>query len=259
MKKIIAKIVVLALVVFCFSGCTKAPASDLAYLKEKGIMKIGITEYAPMDYRDESGQWIGFDAELARLVAQKLDLDVEFLILSDWAQKYYELECRNIDAIWNGMTITEETLLNTSCTDPYVINAQVVVMKADQISQYPEKTDLCSLKFAVESGSAGEALLKGLAPAELIALQDQTSALMEVAAGTADACVVDLTLANAMTGEGTAYKDLAIGLSLSEESYGIGFRKNSDVTEQVNRILGELRRDGSLQALAEKYGLTLAG
>ena len=81
---------------------------------------------------------------------------------------------------------------------------------------------------------------------------------MEVKAGTADACVIDITMANAMTGAGTNYADLAAGISLTEELYGVSFRKDSDVTAAFNDFMAKLKADGTLQALADKYGLTLA-
>ena len=157
------------------------------------------------------------------------------------------------------MTITDEVKLNTNCSDPYVVNAQVVVMKADVVGNYTDSDSMKDLVFAVEDGSAGEDALVGIGIEDYVALQDQTSALMEVAAGTADACVIDITMANAMTGEGTSYADLAPGISLTSEEYGIGFRKGSDATEKVNKIMADLIADGTLGGLAEKYGLTLAG
>ena len=259
MKKLFALVLTAVMALGCLTACGSSEGeSDLAYVREKGTMIVGITEYEPMDYRDESGEWIGFDAELARLVAGKLDVEAEFLILSDWGQRYYELETKNIDVIWNGLTITDEVRLNTNVTNAYVLNAQVVVLKADRAADYADEESLKGLSFAVESGSAGEAVLEELGIENVVALQDQTSAVMEVAAGTADACLVDLTMANAMVGEGTGYPDLAQGLRLSEEEYGVGFRKGSDLTAKVNEILSQLAADGTLQALADKYGLVLA-
>ena len=261
MKKMFAMILALMLAVSCFTACgAKDADSDLAYIQDKGKMIVGITDYAPMDYKDENGQWTGFDAEFAQLVCDELDVECEFFVLADWGKKFYELETKNIDVIWNGMTITEEVKLNTSCSDPYVINAQVLVMKADVVANYADAASLAALKVAVENGSAGQdaALAAGIPEANVIALQDQAAALMEVAAGTADACVIDITMANAMTGEGTSYADLAAGISLTSEEYGIGFRKDSDVTAKVNELMAAWKADGTLQALADKYGLTLA-
>ena len=133
-------------------------------------------------------------------------------------------------------------------------------MKADALANYTTPESLSDLTFAVENGSAGQEAVLGIGIPEdqIIAVQDQAAALMEVAAGTSDACVIDITMANAMTGEGTSYADLAAGISLTSEEYGIGFRKDSDVTAKVNELLQAMKADGSLQTLADKYSLTLA-
>ena len=260
MKKMFALLLVLVLALTCLSACGASSDSDLKYIQKKGTMIVGITDYEPMDYKDENGNWTGFDAELAEQVCEKLGVKCEFLVLGDWGKKFYELETKNVDAIWNGMTITDEVKLNTNCSDAYVVNAQVLVMKADALANYTTPESLSNLTFAVENGSAGQEAVLGIGIPEdqIIAVQDQAAALMEVAAGTSDACVIDITMANAMTGEGTSYADLAAGISLTSEEYGIGFRKDSDVTAKVNELLQAMKADGSLQALADKYSLTLA-
>jgi len=258
MKKLIALLLTVLLLATCFAGCGAKAGSDLAYVKKNGKLIVGITDYAPMDYKDDNGEWTGFDAEFARLVARELGVEVEFFLLADWGQKFYELETKNIDCVWNGMTIDDTALNNASVSDPYVVNAQVVVMKADMVGNYPDTDSIQGLNFAVESGSAGEKILITLGITDYIALQDQTTALMEVAAGTAEACVIDITMANAMTGEGTNYADLAPGISLTSEEYGVAFRKDSDITAEFNKIMARFMADGTLQALADKYSLTLA-
>lgn len=258
MKKFLAMLLSVLLVLSLFAGCGGKSDSDLAYIRDKGKLVVGITDYAPMDYKDESGEWTGFDAEFARLVAKELGVDVEFFLIADWSKKVFELDSMNIDCIWNGMTINEELLSICSVSNPYVINAQVVVMKADAVGNYPDAASLTGLTFAVENGSAGQAAAQDIGVQDIVAVQDQAAALMEVAAGTADACVIDITMAYAMTGEGTSYADLAVGLTLTSEEYGIGFRKGSDVTAKVNEIMAKFMQDGTLDALAEKYNLTLA-
>ena len=259
MKKFIALTLAVLLTLACFAGCGKTePATDLAAIKDKGKIVIGITDYAPMDYKDENGNWTGFDAEFAMLFAQELGVECEFYEIADWGKKFMELDTKQIDAVWNGMTITEEATLNSSVSDPYVINAQVVVMKADIVSDYDYMESLTGLTIAVESGSAGEDAANGISGAKVVPLQTQSAALLEVKAGTADACVIDITMAYAMTGEGTDYADLAPGLSLTEELYGVSFRKDSDLTPKFNEFMAKLKQNGTLQALADKYGLTLA-
>ena len=258
MKKIIALMLVLVLAMSLLTACGSKSGSDLETVKKNGKLIVGITDYAPMDYKDDSGEWTGFDAEFARLFAQELGVDCEFYVIADWGKKFLELETKQIDAVWNGMTITEEAQLNSSVSDPYVVNAQVLVMKADVVGNYTDAASLKDLTVAVENGSAGQAAAEEAGISNLIATQDQAAALMEVAAGTSDACVIDITMARAMTGEGTSYADLAPGLALTSEEYGVSFRKESDLTPKFNEFMDKLLADGTLQALADKYSLTLA-
>ena len=259
MKKMIAMLLVMVLALSLLTACGSKSASDLDTVKKNGKIVVGITDYAPMDYKDENGNWTGFDAEFAQLFAKELGVDCEFYVIADWGKKFLELETKQIDAVWNGMTITEEAKLNSSVSDPYVINAQVLVMKADVIGNYADAASLKDLTVAVENGSAGQSAAEEAGITNIIATQDQAAALMEVAAGTSDACVIDITMANAMTGEGTSYADLAYGLALTSEEYGVSFRKESDLTVKFNEFMDKLQADGTLQALADKYSLTLAG
>ena len=259
MKKIIALVLVCLLTMTLFSACGGAKSdSDVANIQAKGKIVIGITDYAPMDYKDENGEWTGFDAEFARLFAEELGVDCEFYVIADWGKKFLELDTDQIDAVWNGMTITEEATLNASVSDPYVVNAQVLVMKADAIGNYTDAASLKDLTIAAENGSAGQSAAEAAGITNIILTQDQAAALMEVAAGTSDGCVIDITMANAMTGEGTNYADLAPGLALTSEEYGVAFRKDSDLTAKFNTFMDKLVADGTLQALADKYSLTLA-
>ena len=262
MKKMITLALVLLMLVSCLAACgaktPDAPKTDLDYVLANGKLIVGITDYAPMDYKDENGQWTGFDAEFAQLFAKELGVECEFYVIADWGKKFLELETKQIDAVWNGMTITEEAQLNSNVSDPYVVNAQVVVMKADVVANYADVASMNGLTIAVENGSAGQDAANEIAGANVVALQDQAAALLEVKAGTADACVIDITMAYAMTGEGTDYADLAAGISLTEELYGVSFRKDSDLTAKFNDFMAKVKADGTLQALADKYSLTLA-
>ena len=240
------------------SAAAESTDSDLAYIKDKGTLVVGITDFEPMDYQDDSGNWIGFDADLASAFAESLGVNVEFVEI-DWDNKILELNSKKIDCAWNGMTLTDEVKSSMNCTEPYVKNEQIVVMKADVVNNYKQSSDLANVTFAAESGSAGEAAIQDLGfGAKLTSVSAQSDALMEVESGSVQACVIDNTMANAMTGAGTSYADLAQGISLTSEEYGMGFRKDSDVTAEVNKIIQEMKADGSLQKLADKYNLTLA-
>ena len=232
--------------------------SDLDYIKGKGKMTIGYTVYEPMNYTDADGNFTGFDTELATAVCEKLGVEPEFVEIN-WDTKIVELDAKSIDCIWNGMTLTDDIQANTACTKAYAKNAQVVVMKAD--ADYSSTADLVGKTVVAEASSAGESAInddESLSQADYVSKSVQTDCLMEVAAGTADAAVLDLTLASAMIGDGTDYADLAIKDELNAEEYGVAFRKGSDAADAVNAAFDELKADGTMQALSDKYSLSLA-
>ncbi len=258
MTKIVSIILSVVMLVALLSACGEnKTASDFEYVNGNGKMVIGYTVYAPMNY-EENGELVGFDTEFAKAVCKKLGVEPEFVVI-DWDNKFLELESKSIDCIWNGMTITDEAKLNASVSKAYVKNAQVVVMSNDKADTYKTAADMKELKFVAEAGSAGEAAIKdnGL-DKNYTEVAAQSDALLEVMSGSADACVIDITMANAMTGEGTSYANLTPVCELTTEEYGIAFRKESDLTEKVNAIMDELKADGTLEAIAKKYSLTLA-
>ena len=240
------------------AAASETAASDLDYIKEKGKMVIGYTVYEPMNYTDADGNFTGFDTELATAVCEKLGVEPEFVEIN-WDTKVVELDAKSIDCIWNGMTLTDDIMANAATTKAYAKNAQVVVVKDG--TDYSSTADLVGKTVVAEAGSAGEAAIEGdenLAQADYVSKSVQTDCLMEVAAGTADAAVLDLTLANAMIGEGTDYASLKIVDELNAEEYGVAFRKGSDAAAAVDAAFDELKADGTMQALADKYDLALA-
>ncbi len=228
-------------------------SGDLAAIQAKGSLVVGITDFEPMDYKDENGEWIGFDADMAKAFAESIGVEAEFIEI-DWDNKVFELNAGSIDCVWNGMTLTPEVMNTMSCSAPYCDNSQVVVMKADAAGQYPDAESMAGLSFAVESGSAGEAAAaeQGF---DSTAVTTQADALMGVAAGTSDACIIDLLMAQAMTGEGTSYEDLTIALTLTSEQYGVGFRQGSDLLDAFTQFYADAYADGTVQSIAETYGL----
>ena len=237
-------------------GGDDAVDSDLAYVQDKGTLVVGITNFAPMDYQDESGEWIGFDADLAKTFAESLGVEVVFQEI-EWGNKVFELDGKTIDVVWNGMTLTDEVLSSMECSNAYCNNAQVVILPAAEAENYPDAASMADLQFAVESSSAGMdmAIENGFNYTEVI---DQATAVLEVSSGTCQAAIIDSLMAAAMVGEGTSYADLTYTISLNSEEYGVGFRKGSDLCAALNDFFAAAWADGTMQELAETYGVTAA-
>ena len=233
-----------------------AATDDLAYVTGKGTLLVGVTDFAPMDSKDASGEWVGFDADMAKAFGEYLGVAVEFVEI-DWDNKILELNNKNIDCVWNGMTLTDDVKAAMETSDPYCNNAQVVIVNADAADKYQTAESCKELNFAVESGSAGQeqADANGFLYTEV---KDQATALMEVASGTADAAIIDSLMAAAMVGEGTGYEQLTYTVKLNSEEYGVGFRKGSDIAAQFNAFFKEALADGAVDEIAELYGIQAA-
>ena len=280
MKKLFALILALAMV-FALAACDEEPAaeseepaaesaapaeseapaedageSDLAYVQDKGTLIVGITEFEPMDYQSADGEWIGFDADMAKAFAESLGVTAEFQVI-EWDNKVMELDGKTIDVVWNGMTLTDEVLSAMECSNAYCNNAQVVILPAGVADQYPDAASMAELNFAVETGSAGEdmAIENGFACTPVV---DQATAVLEVSSGTCDAAIIDSLMAAAMVGEGTSYADLTYTIQLNSEEYGVGFRKGSDLCAALNEFFVDAYADGTMQEIADTYGVSAA-
>ena len=254
MKRIISILAVVALMLSAF--CLAEADSDLAYVQANGKLVVGITDFAPMDYKDESGEWIGFDADMAKAFAESLGVDVEFIEI-DWDNKIMELDNKSIDVVWNGMTLTDDVKAAMECGNAYANNAQIVIVPVDVADQYQTVESIADLTIAVENGSAGEEVVSALGYATT-EVATQADALMEVAAGTSDAAVIDSLMAAAMVGEGTSYANLTYTVGLNSEEYGAGFRKGSDLAAALNDFMKAAYDDGTMMAIAETYGVQAA-
>lgn len=238
---------------------TASADSDLAYIQGKGTLVIGITLFEPMDYYDENDELTGFEVEFGKAVCEKLGVTPEFQVIS-WDAKESELNAKNIDCIWNGLTITDERKETMSISIPYMANKQVLICKAENADKYTTAEALSGLTVVAEKESAGEEVAmtdEFFASANYTAVDTMAKAIMEVEAGTADAAVIDYVTGIGSLGEGTSYEDIVMveSASFADEEYGIAFRKGSDVTEQVNAIIEELGADGTLTRIAENYKL----
>ena len=268
MKKLVA-LVLAILMAAGMLGIAAAEESDWEDIQNKGVVVVGMTLFAPMNYY-EGDQFIGFDTELTTAVFNKLGVEVKFEEIN-WDSKEIELNSKNIDCIWNGMCITPERKENMSMTNAYLYNTQAIVAKTDKMADL--LANLEGVNVVAEQGSTGEGKLTGdiaddetvevsakefFAEANYTPVDSMAKALMEVKAGTADIALVDSVCALAMVGEGTDYADMVVNLdnNFGLQEYGIAFRKGSDVTEKVNEIIVELTKDGTIAEIAARYGLT---
>lgn len=267
--KILSIVLAVVMTVLCFASCgakegndpskndasnadvsnASSEAGDLAYVKSKGTLVVGITDFEPMDYKNENKEWIGFDADMAKAFAESLGVKAEFVEI-DWDNKIFELKGKTIDCVWNGMTLTDEVKSSMSCSNAYCNNAQIVIVPKDKADQYQTAEACKELNFAVESGSAGKNVAEenGFKYTEV---KDQATALTEVAAGTSDAAIIDSLMAAAMVGEGTGYSQLTYTVKLNTEEYGVGFRQGSDLTAKLNEFFAA--NSALMDSTAETY------
>lgn len=250
MKKILALILVAVLSLGILAGCKE---------EEKEVIVVGYTLYAPMNYM-EDGELVGFDTELAKAVFEGMGYNVRFQEI-DWNAKYTDLESGNIDCVWNGFTCNtadDDGILRSEKVDfsyNYMENRQVVVVKNG--SGIASAADLAGKKAGAEKGSAGETYAATFDNVTIKTVTKQTDCLLEVKTGNLDFAVLDAQLAKSYAGKGD-YTDLVIleELSSDVEYYAIGFKKGSDLTAKVNAELEKLAEDGTIAALAAKYGVS---
>lgn len=260
MKKTLAFIIAVLMVIgsFALTGCAKK--EDLDYIKDKGNLVIGFTYFAPMNYDDDNGEFVGFETEFAKAVCAKLGIEAKFQEIN-WETKETELNARNIDCIWNGMTITDERLETMGISTPYMENKQILVVKAENADKYTDAASLAGANIVAEQGSAGEEVAQSnavFAQANYTGVSAQSKALMEVFAGTADGALIDYVMSIGSIGEGTDYADLVTvdAMSFEPEQYGIAFRKaDAELLKAVDGAITELVNDGTLETIAAKYKL----
>lgn len=259
-KKIISLLMCAAMAMGLCSCGGSGSDTDWEYIKNKGTLVVGITYYEPMNYLDENGELTGFETEFTKAVCEKLDVTPEFQVI-EWDKKEVELQSRTIDVIWNGMTVNEDKRDQLAFSTRYIKNKQVIIAKAENADKYTDTASMAGTSIAFEGGSAGETAVNAdetLKNCKLINCSAQKDALMEVKAGTADLGVIDYVMALASVGEGTDYSDIKIieSVELTPEEYAIGIRlEDTETLAKINGAIDELVKDGTLKALAEKYGL----
>lgn len=257
MKRRLLALALLVAALLSLAACgEKEPGSDTAYVQDKGYLTVGVTPVKPMDYQDESGTWMGFDADMARAFAQSLGVDAVFVKV-DWRSKHHALDDQEIDVVWNGMTFTEELRQQMSVSAPYCRNAQVVVLPTDIAGYHRTEDSLRSLDFVAEAHSAGAAALNRIGLV-CTPMTSQELALAEVARGKAGACVIDQFMATATVGPGRDYPDLSISMELNGrngEDIVVGFRKDSDLLDAWTQFWADAWEDGTVAQVARTYDM----
>lgn len=245
----------LAILTLCFllAGC----ATNSLDKSDKLIIGVDDT-FAPMGFRDENNELVGFDIDLATLIAEKIDIEIEFLPI-DWAMKETELNSKNIDMIWNGYTITDKRKEQVNFTTPYLENRQIIIVSAK--SDITSKADLAGKTLSVQKeSSALEAVMKeesfaaSLNEGKPIEFDTNIDCFMDLEAGRSDAIVCDEVLARYVMKQRGAEKYRVLEENFGEEEYGIGVRKSdTELLNQLNNALEECMKDGSYDELYKKW------
>ncbi len=267
MKRFMALLLACLLVLTCFAGCGEQAKDDTtttttAPQAEEKVATVGYTIYKPMNYEDENGKLVGFDTELAEAVFAKLGYKVVFKLI-DWEQKYTELNSGAITCIWNGFTANTADDDGVARADKvdfsynYMGNKQVIVAKADLAATVKDTKSLSGKVGAVENSSAGDTYLTNVLEGAIKkGVTSQLDAMKELSLGAVDFVVLDEQLAKAYVGNGDyAGLEIVADVYSDAEYYAIGFKKGSELTANVNGALEALAADGTIAALADKYGV----
>lgn len=260
MKRIrIAAALCVLLLVGVLTGCAKRDSTpkikDFQKVQETETLRIGVAECPPFSSQTEEGTWSGFDVELAQALCKKLGVTAEFVPL-DWETRTQALADGTVDCLWSGLTARSDLTEAVDFSESYLASRPCVVVSAESVDSWGGVSDFQGVKLAVETESAGQSAASLCLPgAELVLMPSQVQAMEAVAAGTADAAVVDLLVGLAAVQERT---ELAVleHLELGTEEFAVALRKGSDLTGRFNEILAGLEQDGTVEALAETYGLT---
>jgi polar amino acid transport system substrate-binding protein len=241
-----------------FAGCAPKAAKDssLADIKKKGSFVVGLDDsFPPMGFRDESGNIVGFDIDLAQEAARRVGVKVEFKPV-DWDGVVMSLDKGDIDIIWNGLTITEERKEKIAFSKPYLENRQIIVVKVG--SKIAGKADLAGTRLGLQLGSSSESALAAdgatqAALKETRKYPNNVEALLDLAAGRIDSVVVDEVVGRYYIAKKPGlYKVLED--NFGTESYGVGFRsKDEGFRAAIDSALDAMKADGTADAISERW------
>jgi polar amino acid transport system substrate-binding protein len=259
-KKIVLGIAIALSIASVFAGCSKSENSaqdeSLKYIQENQELILGLDDsFPPMGFKDENGEIVGFDIDMAKEVASRMGVELKLQPI-DWDSKVLSLDKKDIDCIWSGLTITEERKENIEFSNAYLENRQVIIVLAD--SAIDTKNDLKDKVVSVQAGSSGKDAVSSESDVldtfkELREFSNYTEALLDLSAGRTDAVVIDEIVGRYyMSKKAGEYK--VATEDFGGEEYGIGFRKGEILlTEEVNKILQEMKEDGTSATISEKW------
>ncbi|SHJ83744.1 amino acid ABC transporter substrate-binding protein [Tepidibacter formicigenes] len=244
-------------IIILLMGCASTEKEDnsLEEIKKKGEFVVGLDDnFPPMGFKDENGEIVGFDIDLAKEAAKRMGVNVKFKAV-DWDGVLLSLKNKDIDVIWNGLTITEERQRQINFSKVYLQNRQIIVVNNN--SNIKSKEDLDGKIVGVQLGSSSEnalnsdEIVKSLK--EIRKFSNNTEALMDLKAGRVDAVVVDEIV-------GRYYIEKKPGVykvledDFGRESYGVGIRKEDiKFKEELDKILDEMKNDGTAKKISQKW------
>lgn len=243
----------------CLTACSgKDSGEKPAQTEEKTKYIVGLDDtFVPMGYRDENGDLVGFDVDLAKEAAKLMDIDLEFLPV-DWNYKEAELDAGNIDFIWNGYSITPEREKNILFSKPYMDNTQLILVPED--SPIESKADFKGKKVALQADSSAlEAVEKDQAFVEslggpLVEYPTNIEAFKDVESGRSDGLVVDEVLARDYLKKNPQVKMKILDENFGEEKFAVGMRKDDkELAEKLDKALDELKENGKFEEIRNRY------
>jgi polar amino acid transport system substrate-binding protein len=254
MKKILTILIVLIMTATTVFAAEQD--NSLNYIKEKGVFVLGLDDsFPPMGFRDKSGEITGFDIDLAKEVCKRMGVTLKLQPI-DWNAKILDLNSKDIDVIWNGLTITEERKGKVEFSKPYIANRQIIIVKAG--SGIDTKADLSDKTVGLQLGSSADDAVKGdpktmQSLADVIKFEDNVQALMDLEIGRLDAVVVDEILGRYYIAKKAGVFAVASDF-FAEEEYGVGFRKGDKAfAAEVDRLLDEMVKDGAAATISKKW------
>ncbi|WP_066501723.1 amino acid ABC transporter substrate-binding protein [Abyssisolibacter fermentans] len=259
MKKSLILIIVVTMLATLFVGCSqKGEQGDnsLKEIKDKGKFILGLDDsFPPMGFRDQDGEIVGYDIDLAKEIAKRMGVELEVKPI-DWDGNILSLNNKDIDVIWNGLSITEKRKEQILFSKEYAVNKQVIITNND--SKIDKKIDLKDKIVAVQLGSTGEEALNAdtkivESVKEVRKFSNFTEALLDLKAGRVDAVVIDEVVGKYYISKKAGDYKIA-SEDFGKEAYGVGFRKQDvKFRDEVDKILDDMREDGTMQKISEKW------